>query len=445
MPALFRIAAFLLVVSSPLWFYAFLYPTPLYNSTSAPLVVIWLLLLNLPLLFHVTRNDAFLRRVMGLGMIAKLAAASLYLYMSFHVYGLASDALHYFFMGRQYAGDVNWGGRWLLLHPFWSTNSIYMINGAMQVLLGSSLPAITLIFAMSSFWGDYFFYRAFSQAVPQGDRRALAFLLFFLPSITYWPACIGKDALIQLCLGMAFYGFALLLRRFGPGSLLLLVTGLLGAMVIRPHVALMLVLALVVPYMVSKNRMGIVGTLSRTIALPLLLVGTLYLAREAGQFLHMDDVSQSGAVAQMVGRNNDFGGSAFNGDASLAARTLAAPVLFFRPFPWEVRSLTSAVAACEGLLLLAIAWKRRAQLLFAARTCREHPLLFVAGLFVIEFSVVFSAAITNFGLLARERVMALPMLMLLFCACEVAHPASAPAARWQQFVHPSGLAPQRGS
>jgi len=116
--------------------------------------------------------------------------------------------------------------------------------------------------------------------------------------------------------------------------------------------------------------------------------------------------------------------------------------LFFRPFPWEVHSLQAVIAAGEGLLLAFLVWKRRRELMLALRASRETAVILAAILFVAQFSIIFSAAITNFGLLARERVMAMPFLVLLLCFHKT------PAARaWPpaSAANPSVLATAAGT
>jgi hypothetical protein len=114
-------------------------------------------------------------------------------------------------------------------------------------------------------------------------------------------------------------------------------------------------------------------------------------------------------------------------------------VLFFRPFPWEARNGQSAVAAIEGLFLAWLAWTRRKQLSLVIRNWRENPFVFFALMFVVEFSIIFSAAISNFGLLVRQRVMAMPFLIMLLCAREVWH--SGRGNRVQPRLN-SGVSPQ---
>jgi hypothetical protein len=342
-------------------------------------------------------------------------------------------------MGRIYAGDVLWKGQWQLWRPFWAENSIYMLTGALVVFLGPALPAVTSVFALLSFWGDYFFYRAAALVVSEADRGLVALLMFLFPSLVFWPACIGKDAVMTLFLGMAVWGFALLNQRLTAKAICLFGGGLLGVAVVRPHVAAMLSIASILPFVLGRSRRG-VPSLARIILAPALVACALYMAARAQDFLEVENLAQARGVVQQVGKNNNLGGSAFGGRASLAARAAAAPVLFFRPFPWEARSATSVIASAEGLLLLWLAWRRRRILMMAVRRWRSNPFSAFLLLFVIEFCLIYSAAITNFGLLARQRVMALPMVLILLMRL----PAGDSPARAQIIVQQrSGIGMQR--
>lgn len=403
-----------LMLLAPAWIYALFHSTALYDSTSSYFLVPLILLANLAIVFRCTQQAPFLRRVMVMGLWAKLAATGAYLAMAFRVYNAASDNLHYFYQGLVYAGDVSWNGHWPLLVPIWSANSIYMLTGALVVALGTALPAISFIFALVSFWAEYLFYLALVRAFPEADQKSAALLLFLFPSLVFWPACIGKDAVIAFFLALAVYGFALMSHRITPRAVILFVLGLAGTTVIRPHVAAMVSIAALLPFLLGRSRRGLVG-LSRIVFAPVLILVSLYMAWRAQDFLQMESFSQAGRVMQRVGVDNNLGGSAFQGKASLASRALAAPVLFFRPFPWEAQSATSIIAAGEGLLLLWLVVRRRRQLMTTLRRWRSNPFAASMILFVIEFCLIYSAAVTNFGLLARQRVMALPMVLMLLC------------------------------
>src|SRR5205085_8146121 len=96
------------------------------------------LIVHASLVVIVSRHDPYLRRVMLVGSLAKLAAASIFLYMAFHVYSMSVDALHYFDQGQVYLNAVEANRGWILLQPFWSNNFIYMLSGLLQFLIGPS-------------------------------------------------------------------------------------------------------------------------------------------------------------------------------------------------------------------------------------------------------------------------------------------------------------------
>ena len=131
----------------------------------------------------------------------------------------------------------------------------------------------------------------------------------------------------------------------------------------------------------------------------------------------MQDFSQAGYVVNNVAHNNSHilpGDSTFG--ESLASRMALAPFLLIRPFPFEVHNAQAAVASIEGACLLVLFVRKRKSLYYVWRQLRSNPFVLFLVLYALEFTVVFAAAVTNFGLLNRERVMLLPFALMLFLA-----------------------------
>src|SRR5205085_8205192 len=124
-------------------------------------------------------------------------------------------------------------------------------------------------------------------------------------------------------------------------------------------------------------------------------------------------------------------GSATGSGGSLAARVLMAPFIFFRPFPWEVHNFGALLAAAEGLFIAIFAWRRRSIVGRALWDPATRVFAAFATLFALEFAVTFAAAVSNLGLLSRQRIIALPLLLMVLCAQNIAV-AKAP----QDFVSP---------
>lgn len=420
---LVRIIGLLGLALMPLWLWALLFSWE-YEYSAAMVLVPLLLLVNLALLGPAARVEPFLRTVLPVALLLKFAAASVYLWMVFHVWTTGSDILSYWSHGEQIARYLVDSGGWVTLQPFWSTNFIIMLTGLIFSVITPSLPAGVIVYSMVSFWGQYLFYRAFLIAFPKGDRRLAAVLIFLLPSIVFWTATIGKDAVICFSLGLAAYAFARLHQRVSPGAFLLLGLGMGGVTLVRPHVAAMLGIAAVLPYLLGRNRQGVAGLVGKVVGVPLLLAGCVLMATQAQAFLGMEDLSQTNQVLQRVSAGNLTGGSAFGASQSLLVRVLNTPFLLFRPWPWEIHNLTSVISSLEGLFLLGLFIRNRRSLYAAVRNWRSNPFVFFVVLFSLQLAIVLSAAMSNFGLLSRERVMLLPFVMMLFCVHEARVPAS---------------------
>ena len=89
------------------------------------------------------------------------------------------------------------------------------------------------------------------------------------------------------------------------------------------------------------------------------------------------------------------------------------PVLLFRPFLWEVRSLQAAIAGIEALGLMIFVWRRRGLVRSSLRSWRHNAFVLFAWFYTLEFSIMFAGVMTNFGLLARQRVMLIPVAVMI--------------------------------
>jgi hypothetical protein len=85
--------------------------------------------------------------------------------------------------------------------------------------------------------------------------------------------------------------------------------------------------------------------------------------------------------------------------------------VLFRPFPWEANG-GSLIAAAESALLGGLFVLSAGRLLTLWTLLRRRSYLVFVVAFAIEFAIAFSY-IGNFGILARQRVMMLPAVLVL--------------------------------
>ena len=374
--------------------------------------------------------ENFLLRVLVCGLFFKLGFSILRLWVSFNVYGGVADVSGYHSSGiviAQHLRQLEFDQ----IVPFLQlgTNFIKFFTGVVYSVIGPTIYGGYFIYASLAFLGSYYFYRTFRVAFPNGNKRLYAILVFFLPSILFWPNGISKDALIFLCIGLFAYGGAQLTQDRLRG-LVPLTLGLLGTLCIRPHIAAMLALSFVFAILfrgVGKRSISFI-----TFVIGIIAIGGVvwFLLPRAMVYVGMEEFSPEGILSTLQIRQNLTyqGGSAFQvGDISDPLTfPMTMSTILFRPFPWEAHNLQALIQSLEGVLLMGLILWRIKSLGKAVVSSISNIYLRYILVFIISFTIAFSV-ISNFGLLARQRAMVLPFfLMLIAYAGPVARTAGKP-------------------
>ena len=357
-----------------------------------------------------------LSRVLTAGLILKLGFSLLLIWVGFVVYGGMVDASGYHRDGTQIAQYI-WGLQFDQIIPFlkWGTNSIDFFTGVMYSVVGPTLYGGYLIYACLAFLGSYFFYRAFRVASPQGNRQLYAVLVFFFPSILLWSNGIGKDALIFLFIGLFAYGGAQLSRDRLQGFVPLAL-GLLGVIWIRPHVAAILIIALIMGFLVPRVGRGTAR--HAILVIGLLIVGGFawFLLPRLMTYLQIEGLSPEGVLIFLQQQQSLTlsGGSAFQSvDISNPLNfPMAMVTVLFRPFPWEAHNLLALIQSLEGVIAMSfVLWRVKSLGRTLVASISNSYIRFIL-IYIVAFVVTFSS-VQNFGTLARWRTMMLPFFFIL--------------------------------
>jgi hypothetical protein len=436
------------VVSSPGWLGAMFFTSPRdYPFISSMLFVPIIATISIVMLSFRWHQDRYLKLVLATGTILRVAVAGVHIWLGMVFYDAAVDAFHYWTVGLQLADEFRFHGWSTFRPPYWSSWLIDNVCGVITVFLGNALPALMVMFAMAGLWGGYFFYRAFCLAFPQGNHRLYAALVILLPSTVFWSSTIGKDALCQLFIGIAAYGYAKGIHKPNSRALLICGFGIACTTAIRPHVAAMLAMAVTFTYIFGRKRRTYLTAAARLFLIPALLAGAYFVTATAGTFVgtELGDAKADISSVDRLTRNTQIGDSAYNQGESLPMRLAQAPFLLYRPFLWEAHNFMSAFAALEGTVLLLFTWNRRHVLRRLLRDWRQPFVGFIL-LYALEFTVAFAAATSNFGIIVRQRIMLLPLVLMLFCGrAETKEEASVRKAgrRASRFFGPRAFAPVR--
>lgn len=368
-------------------------------------------------------GSANIRNVLLAAMLTTVAAAFARYFIDFSVYRGVADSALYSSEGHRLsemirAGDLtpDVGGSLV------GTRFVSLAMGYLYALTGPSPIIAFVAFSWVSFFGLYLFYLAFRVAYPYGRHRTFALLLFFLPSLTVWTRGVGKDALMAFSLGLTVYGFARVTHGTANG-ILLTSAGLACAAMVRPHVALLVALSLLVG--VLARRRG--GTAHQTRRRPvlnlalgaaLLMVATVSLAQLEKVF-GPQSLSPASAdeVFSRTEVNTAYGGSEFESarPTSITGVPFAVVTVLFRPFLTEARNVLTLVSAIEGAFLFIVVAKNGRRIVKLLRGTGRTALAASSVCFWVMFAVSF-ASLANFGLLVRQRTQLLPFVLLVVVA-----------------------------
>jgi hypothetical protein len=354
-------------------------------------------------------------------MVRMLGGVSRY-WMVLDLYG-RGDALRYHWEGKELAASFAQLDFSIIGETFrFGTSAMSVLTGLLYTLLPVSLFGSFLFFAALAFAGSVLCYCSFRLAFPKANPKLYRILLFFLPSIFFWPSSLGKDAWIFFGSGFVAYGLVRLTRLNQLSGLLLLGIGLLLIGLIRPHISAFMILCLGVaylPYFMQSAR-NPQHLLTSLVGMALSVFGGIYFLQTGADFLQargLEDLSETGVEQYYYQRQlSTYGGGSRVAPTIVlgAVGLVAAPVfVLLRPFPWEANNPQALITALESVFWLGIFILRGKVFLQRLRSFAVDPLIAFSLVYCI-ITIVSLTTITNFGLLARQRVTLLPFLWILF-------------------------------
>jgi len=381
-------------------------------------------------------TDPRMFRILVIALIVKLAGAVARYYVAFSVYGGTADAARYHNAGVILASSFR---RLDFAEVDLITGTPFMENltGVVYAIIGPSKLGGFVFYSWLGFWGLFLFYRAFTIAVPEGSRRSYALMIFFLPSLVFWPSSIGKEAWMMLGLGIAMYGAAKILTGAIWRGLIIGGVGLWAAGMGRPHMAALVAVSLAAAVILRKSKTELRELAPIVKGGSIIIVGVLaaVLVVRMDRFLQGSGIDTSGGVGSTltdVSARTSEGGSEFVPSIldSPVRTPLAAITVLFRPFVFETDNLQSLLAAIEGTALMLLVLVRLRWGWAAMRSMGRQPYVILCLVYSALFIVAYSSY-ANFGLLARQRVQLYPLFLVLISIppMNVRRPGPEPATR----------------
>jgi hypothetical protein len=396
-----------------------------YDVWPAFIIVPVLAAVTLPVLRRAAGIDPnpHIYRLFVLGFAAKIVGTLLRYAVTFEVYANRADATGYHGSGTRLSEAFREGPRAfhivsaVELPELTGTPFVGLVTMIIYLAIGPSQLGGFLVFSWLSFWGMFWFYRATVVAFPEGNHRRYALLLFFLPTMIYWPSSIGKEAWMIFTMGLATYGVALVLKH-KPLGFLTSALGLVGTAMVRPHVTVLIFISLFFAYLLRRRswRDSGMGPVGKFLGVAVLLIAGGVVVSQAASFFDLDGVDSQSVdqVFQRTERQSGQGGSEFEGERPSSPLQFPGAMLavLFRPYPWEANNAQALLAAMEGTLLLVLFGASVGRLVQLPRYLFRVPYIAYCLAFVVMFVFAFSS-IGNFGIMTRQRTQVFPFLLVI--------------------------------
>ncbi|MCW8138160.1 MAG: hypothetical protein KIT58_04575 [Planctomycetota bacterium] len=322
------------------------------------------------------------------------------------------DATVYFNMGWEYADAV-----WTLDFEGidrrtgqQGTVFIRIVSAIVLSIIGPTMLGEFLVFAMASLSGLWLMVLAMARETSALNTRRYALIVALAPSLWYWPSSIGKDSLILLALGLVVFGYA---GRAGRVNWIALLLGLALGYSIRPHVAAIMGLGLVSAEILSGEGPALGA--NRLVKLTVVGVMAVVLLQNMGERFGLDalDLEDLQSFMDHAAGQTMQGGSRIESTSGLWRFPVGLMNVLFRPFPWEAHNLGALMASIELVVIWAYILRTRSRLRDTLTLIRHERALRFAVPCGLLFALALGATFFNLGILARQRVA--PIALLLMC------------------------------
>ena len=293
-------------------------------------------------------------------------------------------------------------------------STVFVVNFVQFIksYLGGSFFDYFLLFQAMGFWGILFVLRAFDdihQELGQPTFKSI-YLLLFLPGLHYWTSAIGKDAPIFLAVAMCTWAAFRLQTRY-----LAFAVGVTIALLFRPHIALMALIALALTLFLGRN----VSLLMRAGLMAVVLAGIVSVAGLVEGTVSGLSLSSTDSVTEFLETKSQVSEES---GADLSIVNASFPVklfsLLFRPFFIDANGMLGYIASLENVVLLVIILTLLRRFGTVLAVGRAAMFARFAIFFFLMLTFLLALLNYNVGLGLRQKMMMMPALLVFFAAMQ---------------------------
>ena len=309
----------------------------------------------------------------------------------------AGDAFHYY--NASFSSEVSFS---------FGTRGVIFFTSILTQIFGLSFLGCFLVFQFIGFLGLLFLDASLRTATINNPPKVklLSSLIVLLPSVSFWSAAIGKDAISFMAVGLALWASLNLNKR-----IFLMVFSILLMLMVRPHMSGLLVMGLAASFVFQKGIPLIYRLLLGTISFSVVAVLIPFALNYAGVGENVDVEQLEQYINKREGYNTEGGGGVDLSSMSLPMKLFT---YMFRPLPFEAHSIASFMASLDNIVLLYL-FIVGSYYLVKTRLTPElmlHNRVFM-WTYLLGSWCILAMTSANLGIAMRQKWMIAPMLIFL--------------------------------
>lgn len=283
------------------------------------------------------------------------------------------------------------------------TRFVNYLTSLFSTHLDLSYFSIFLVFNTIGAIGLISYFLSLSKVVGTKSYKVkfLAYLLILLPSLSFWSSAIGKDSISFLAVCLATQASFNLKKH-----MTLLIISVTCLSMVRPHIAVILVLSLGISIMFG-DQIQRKGKL-------IISIGIMIIATVVVPFVmsYVGLASFNGLYEYIKIRQayNAHGGSSIELPSMNILHTLFS--YGFRPLPYEAHNTAALLASIDNLFCLLIFLFGIYSYLKYKHSFDKTQIIFL-GAYTITTWTLLALVTANLGIAVRQKWMFMPMVLLL--------------------------------
>ena len=328
--------------------------------------------------------------------------------------GHIAASIAYYYYAQEFGADADMYYR----DPFgyYGTESglstVFIVNFVqfLKSYFGGSFLDYFFLFQAMGFWGILFVLRSFDEIHEELGQPNFkyVYLLLFLPGLHFWTSAIGKDAPVFLSVAMCTWAAFRLQSRY-----LAFAAAIVIALLVRPHIALIALVALAMTVLVARNTSAV----TRVALLAVTLGGIGAVSGLVETSFGGLSLTNTDAVGEFIETKSTVSEEA-GGDQSIMGASFPVKLfsLLFRPFFIDASGALGYIASLENAVLLVVfatlIWRSGT----ALQVARAAMFARFAAIFFVMLTILLAMINYNVGLGLRQKMMMMPTLLTFLAA-----------------------------